>query len=36
MLVPKYLVVHHSASANNITVDDIRRWHKDKGWSDIG
>lgn len=35
MLIPKYLVVHHSASANNITVDDIRRWHKDKGWSDI-
>lgn len=35
MLNPKYLVIHHSASANNITVEDIRSWHKAKGWSDI-
>lgn len=35
MLKPKYLVIHHSASSNNITVEDIRRWHKAKGWSDI-
>jgi len=36
MLKPKYLIIHHSASASNTTVEDIRKWHKDKGWSDIG
>jgi len=31
------LVVHCSASHQNATVDDIRRWHVDeRGWSDIG
>lgn len=33
-----YLVVHCTATreGQHITVDDIRRWHTSKGWSDIG
>ena len=34
-----WLVVHCSAtraSQVNIGAADIRKWHKDKGWSDIG
>lgn len=32
------LIVHCSATPDgcNYTVDDIRRWHKAQGWSDIG
>lgn len=32
----KYLVVHHAASSDTTTIEDIRRWHKAKGWTDIG
>lgn len=32
----KYIVVHHSAGSNTTTIEEIRKWHKDKGWSDIG
>ena len=37
----KWLVVHTSASASAgkvlyPTVDDVRAWHKAKGWKDIG
>lgn len=33
-----HLVVHCSATPQsmNIGAKEIRRWHKDKGWSDIG
>lgn len=33
-----YLVVHCTATreGQHITVEDIRRWHMNKGWSDIG
>ena len=33
-----WLVVHCTATRENqhITVDEIRKWHTDKGWSDIG
>lgn len=31
------LIIHHSASPLNTTVEDIRRWHVDgNGWDDIG
>lgn len=32
------LIVHCSATpeGRNNTIDDIRKWHKDQGWSDIG
>ena len=30
------LVVHHSASRRNVTLEVIRAWHLKKGWSDIG
>ena len=33
----KQIIVHHSASNANATVDDIRDWHVyNNGWSDIG
>jgi N-acetylmuramoyl-L-alanine amidase len=32
----EYLIIHHSASPETTTIDDIRQWHKNKGWSDIG
>lgn len=33
-----HIVIHCSATGDNqnVTADDIRRWHKDKGWDDIG
>ncbi len=31
------LIVHHSASSLNTTVEQIRRWHVDQnGWSEVG
>ena len=34
----KHLVVHCTATREkqHITVDQVRKWHTDKGWSDIG
>ncbi len=34
----KEIIVHCTATREgvNCTVDDIRRWHKQQGWSDIG
>lgn len=33
-----YLVVHCTATreGQNITTNQVRKWHTDKGWSDIG
>ena len=31
----KKIIAHH-AEAESCTVEDIHRWHKDKGWSGIG
>ena len=31
-----HIVVHHSASPRYVTAETIRKWHKQKGWSDIG
>ena len=36
MLKPQYLIIHHSASSDATTVEEIRSWHKAKGWTDIG
>ena len=31
------IIVHHSASDRDTTTpDDIYRWHRDRGWRDIG
>ncbi len=30
------IVVHHSASNLRATIDDIRRWHKARGFDDVG
>ena len=33
----KYLVVHHAASSDTTTIEDIRRWHiNNNKWTDIG
>ena len=32
----KYLVVHHSGSPLNTTLERIREWHLAKGWDDTG
>ncbi len=32
----EHIVIHHSASPLDTTVDDIRRWHMEKAWDDIG
>ncbi len=34
----KKIIVHCSATkaSQDITVQDVRRWHKSRGWSDIG
>ncbi|MBX7138575.1 MAG: N-acetylmuramoyl-L-alanine amidase [Oligoflexia bacterium] len=33
---PKAIVVHHSATAADATLDEIRRAHVARGWDDIG
>ena len=30
------IVLHHSASRRGVKAGTIRRWHLNKGWSDIG
>lgn len=34
----KYIIIHCSDSPDNmdIGVAEIRRWHKEKGWADVG
>lgn len=36
MIRIEHLVIHHSASPRNTTVDQIREWHKARGWKDVG
>lgn len=31
-----FLVIHHSASGKSTTVEQIREWHKKRGFADIG
>ena len=31
-----FLVVHHTASPKTTTISQIKQWHKDRGFSDIG
>ena len=35
-LVVEYLVLHHSASDKQVCCEDIRAWHLERGWNDIG
>lgn len=34
----EYIVIHCSATKEdqNFTVEDIRRWHRQRGWMDVG
>lgn len=31
-----HIVIHHSASPRTTTAADIKRWHEERGWHDIG
>lgn len=33
---PSWIVLHHSVSKPETTVEEIRSWHKARGYSDIG
>lgn len=36
-VIPTHIVIHHTASNNpKTTVKDIRKWHKERGFDDIG
>ena len=35
-MVPRYIVIHHSATEAAITFDMIRQNHLERGWDDIG
>jgi len=32
----KYLVIHTAAASRHTTAEDVRRWHVNQGWLDIG
>ena len=32
----RYAVIHHSASPPGVTTAEIRKWHIQRGWVDIG
>lgn len=36
--IPNKIIIHCSATraSHDVTVNEIRRWHKERGWSDIG
>lgn len=36
MIYYEYLVIHHSASGRSVKAEEIRKWHKKKGWTDVG
>jgi len=35
-MIPSAIVIHHSLSSSSTTVDDIDRWHREKGWRYVG
>ena len=36
MNAPEYIVLHTLAFDGEAGIDRVRRWHLDKGWSDVG
>ncbi len=36
MRLIRRIVVHHSASPRETTIEQIRDWHRAKGWNEIG
>ena len=36
MRVISRIIIHHSASSLTTTIEDINRWHRDKGWAGVG
>jgi N-acetyl-anhydromuramyl-L-alanine amidase AmpD len=35
-MIPRYIVIHHSATDFSVTFDQIRLNHLERGWDDIG
>ena len=35
-MIPRYLVIHHSATDPSVTFEQIRQNHLERGWDDIG
>ena len=33
---PEYIIIHHAEAKGDVDIDDVRQWHLDRGWSDIG
>lgn len=31
-----HLVLHHTGSPHNVTLETIREWHRARGWKDVG
>lgn len=35
-MIPKYIIIHHSASSPNTTVEQIEQWHTARGFGGVG
>lgn len=36
MFIPQRIAVHHSASRRSTSFNDVQRWHRERGWAEIG
>ena len=36
MNIPERIAIHHSASPRGTRFNQVRQWHLDRGWKDIG
>lgn len=35
-MIPKYIIIHHSASSPKTTIKQIEQWHKARGFGGVG
>ena len=35
-MIPGYIILHTAAYKGDADIEDIRRWHLDRGWNDVG
>lgn len=33
---PTHIIVHTTAAQRDVSIEEVRRWHKQRGWSDVG
>lgn len=33
---PEYIIIHHTAHTEDVPIETIRKWHKDRGFKDVG